>query len=40
LRRLDELALAMRKMIFDPVPRLGGIESAGELLTDGRSEIY
>ena len=38
--RLDELAPERRKMIFDPVPRVDGIDSAGDPLTEVRSEIY
>lgn len=38
--RVDELAPEARKVIFDPVPRVDGIESAGDPLTDVRSEIY
>jgi catalase len=38
--RLDELAPERRKIIFDPVPRLDGIDSAGDPLTAVRSEIY
>jgi catalase len=30
----------MRKMIFDPVPRVDGIDPAGDPLTEVRSEIY
>jgi catalase len=39
-QRVDELALERRKIIFDPVPRVDGIDSAGDPLTDVRSEIY
>jgi catalase len=38
--RVDELAPEMRKMIFDPVPRVDGIDPAGDPLTEVRSEIY
>jgi catalase len=38
--RVDELAPERRKMIFDPLPRVDGIDSAGDPLTDIRSEIY
>ncbi len=38
--RVDELAPERRKIIFDPVPRVDGIDSAGDPLTDVRSEIY
>jgi catalase len=39
-QRVDELAPERRKIIFDPVPRVDGIDSAGDPLTDVRSEIY
>jgi catalase len=38
--RVDELAPEMRKVIFDPVPRVDGIDSAGDPLTEVRSELY
>ncbi len=38
--RADDLAPERRKIIFDPVPRVEGIESAGDPLTEVRSEIY
>jgi catalase len=38
--RVDELAPETRKIIFDPVPRVDGIDSAGDPLTEVRSEIY
>jgi catalase len=38
--RVDELAPEMRKIIFDPVPRVDGIDSAGDPLTEVRSELY
>jgi catalase len=38
--RVDELAPERRKVIFDPVPRVDGIDPAGDPLTDVRSEIY
>src|SRR5262249_51464539 len=38
--RLDELAPEWRKVIFDPVPRLDGIDSSGDPLIEVRSEIY
>jgi catalase len=38
--RIDELAPERRKVIFDPVPRVEGIDSAGDPLTEIRSEIY
>ena len=36
----DELAPEQRKIIFDPLPRVDGIDPAGDPLTDVRSEIY
>ncbi len=38
--RVDELAPDRRKIIFDPVPRVDGIDSAGDPLTALRSELY
>lgn len=38
--RVDELAPEWRKIIFDPVPRVDGIDSAGDPLTEVRSELY
>jgi catalase len=38
--RVDELAPDNRKVIFDPVPRVDGIASAGDPLTGVRSDIY
>jgi catalase len=38
--RVDELAPERRKMIFDPLPRVEGIDSAGDPLTEVRSELY
>ncbi|MDB5390990.1 MAG: Catalase-related peroxidase [Planctomycetaceae bacterium] len=38
--RVDELAPERRKIIFDPIPRVDGIDSAGDPLTDVRSDIY
>jgi len=39
-KRVDELAPERRKIIFDPVPRVDGIDSAGDPLTEVRSELY
>jgi catalase len=39
-QRVDELAPERRKIIFDPLPRVDGIESAGDPLTAVRSELY
>lgn len=38
--RVDELAPERRKIIFDPVPRVDGIDPAGDPLTDVRSDVY
>jgi catalase len=38
--RVDELAPERRKIIFDPVPRVDGIDSAGDPLTAVRSDLY
>jgi catalase len=38
--RVDELAPEQRKIIFDPLPRVDGIDSAGDPLTALRSDIY
>ncbi len=39
-QRVDELSPERRKIIFDPVPRVDGIDSAGDPLTAVRSELY
>ena len=38
--RVDELAPERRRIIFDPVPRVDGIDSAGDPLTEVRSDLY
>jgi catalase len=38
--RVDELKPDYRKVIFDPVPRVDGIDSAGDPLTAVRSDVY
>jgi len=38
--RVDELAPEQRKIIFDPLPRVEGIDSADDPLTAVRSELY
>ena len=38
--RVDELAPERRKIIFDPVPRVDGIDSSGDPLTEVRSDVY
>ncbi len=39
-QRVDELAPERRKIIFDPLPRVDGIDSAGDPLTEVRSDLY
>ena len=38
--RVDDQEPERRKIIFDPVPRVDGIEASGGALTDVRSDIY
>ena len=38
--RVDDQEPEKRKIIFDPLPRVDGIESSGDPLTEVRSEIY
>jgi catalase len=38
--RVDELTPERRKIIFDPLPRVDGIDSAGDPLTAVRSDLY
>jgi catalase len=38
--RIDELAPERRKIIFDPLPRIEGIDSAGDPLTALRADLY
>jgi len=38
--RVDELAPERRKIIFDPVPRVDGIDSSGDPLIELRAEVY
>jgi len=38
--RVDDQAQDRRKIIFDPVPRVDGIDSSGDPLTQVRSDIY
>jgi catalase len=38
--RVDELSPERRKIIFDPLPRVDGIDSAGDPLTELRADIY
>ena len=37
---VDASAPELRKIIFDPVPRVDGIDSADDPLTELRSDIY
>ena len=39
-QRVDELAPERRKIIFDPLPRVDGIDSAGDPLTSLRADLY
>jgi catalase len=39
-KRVDERSPEMWKVIFDPVPRVDGIDSAGDPLTELRSDAY
>jgi catalase len=38
--RVDELAPEHRKIIFDPVPKVDGIDPSGDPLTEVRSDVY
>ncbi|MGH7968574.1 MAG: catalase, partial [Limisphaerales bacterium] len=38
--RVDEQAAERRKIIFDPLPRIDGIDSSGDPLTDVRADVY
>ena len=38
--RVDDAESERRKIIFDPIPRVDGIDSSGDPLTEVRSEIY
>ena len=38
--RLDDSAPELRKIIFDPLPRIDGIESSGDPLTQVRADLY
>jgi catalase len=38
--RVDELAVERWKIIFDPLPRVDGIDSAGDPLTQARADLY
>ncbi|MBI3863495.1 MAG: catalase family peroxidase [Planctomycetia bacterium] len=39
-KRVDDQQPELRKIIFDPLPRIDGIESSGDPLTDVRADIY
>ena len=38
--RVDEQAPERRKIIFDPLPRIDGIDSSGDPLTQVRADLY
>ncbi len=38
--RVDDQAPDLKRIIFDPVPRVDGIDSSGDPLTEVRSDIY
>ena len=38
--RVDDQVPDRRSIIFDPVPRVDGIDASGDPLTDVRSDIY
>jgi catalase len=38
--RVDEQTPERRKIIFDPLPRIDGIDSSGDPLTDVRADVY
>jgi catalase len=38
--RMDDQVPERRRIIFDPVPRMDGLESSGDPLTEVRSDIY
>jgi catalase len=38
--RVDDQAPERRKIIFDPLPRVDGIDSSGDPLTEVRSDLY
>jgi len=40
MARIDEQAPEQRKIIFDPLPRVDGIDSAGDPLTQVRADLY
>ena len=38
--RVDDQALERRRIIFDPDPRIDGIASSGDPLTQARADVY
>jgi len=38
--RVDDQAPERRKIIFDPLPRVDGIDSSGDPLTSVRADLY
>ena len=38
--RVDDQAPDRRKIIFDPLPRVDGIDSSGDPLTEARADVY
>jgi len=38
--RVDATVTERRKIIFDPIPRVDGIDTSGDPLSEVRSEIY
>ena len=38
--RVDDQVPERRRIIFDPIPRVDGIEASGDPLTDVRADIY
>jgi catalase len=38
--RVDDTEPERRKIIFDPIPRIDGIDTSGDPLSEVRSEIY
>jgi catalase len=38
--RVDDQEPERRKIIFDPVPRVDGIDTSGDPLTEVRSDLY
>jgi catalase len=37
---VDDQEPERRKIIFDPLPRIDGIDSAGDPITDARADVY